>query len=103
MQPRAERAPSIEAVEVADRGQERLLRDVLGGGGVVDHEVGRAVGARPVRAEEGLEVRGRTSLGAAHPGALAARARHPAPTIRARFRTRSIRRNNRFRSLSLAR
>jgi hypothetical protein len=30
-QPRAEPAPAIEPVEPPDRGQERLLRDVLGG------------------------------------------------------------------------
>ena len=52
VQPRAERAAAVEAVERAQRGQERLLRDVLGGRGVVHDEPGRAVGGRPVAAEE---------------------------------------------------
>ena len=49
-----------------------------------DDEVRGAVGPGPVRTEERLEVRGRSCLGAPHPGALvAAGASHPALTIRA--------------------
>ena len=91
VQPGPERPAPVEAVERAHGREERLLGDVLGGSGVVDDQEGGAVRARPVRAEEGLEVGGRSGLGAAHPGALAARARHPEATIRARLRTRSIR------------
>src|SRR5581483_2733636 len=93
VQPRPERAAVVEAVEVANGGEERLLRDVLGGGGVVDDEVRRAVGAGPVVPEQRLEARGVASLGSANPGALPPGAGHPAPTIRARFARRSIARD----------
>ena len=46
VQPGPERTAAVEAVEVPDGGEEGLLRDVLGGGGVVDDEKGGAVGAR---------------------------------------------------------
>jgi len=81
----------IETVEGAHGGEEALLRDVLGPGRVVDDEVGGAVGPGPVSAKERLEIGGRPSLGAAHPGALvAACARHRVPTIRAGATVRSI-------------
>ena len=77
MQPRPERAPAVEAVEVPDRGEKRLLRDVLGERAVVDDEIRRAVGAGPMSVEKRLEVRGGPALGASHPGALvSACARH---------------------------
>jgi hypothetical protein len=41
----------------ADRGDERLLRDVLGGGRIVDDEIRRPVGAAPVQPEQLLERR----------------------------------------------
>ena len=92
MKPGAERAAAVEAVECANRGEERFLGDVLGRGGIVDDEVGGPVGAGPVVAEQGLEVRGRSGLGAAHPGTfLAARSCHGVPTIRACARKKSIR------------
>src|SRR5207248_3432816 len=84
------RASPVEAVEVPDGGEEGLLGDVLGGGGVVDDEVGGAVGGGPVVAEQRLEARGVTSLGSANPGTLPPGATHPAPTIRARCLRRSI-------------
>ena len=70
VQPGSERAATVEAVERADRGEKRLLGDVLGGRGIVDDEVGGPVGARPVRAEERLEVRGGSGPGTSNPGAL---------------------------------
>jgi hypothetical protein len=57
MEPRREGALAVEAVEVAHRGEERLLRDVLGCGPVLHNEKGGPMGARPMLAEEGLEVR----------------------------------------------
>src|SRR5207247_1152738 len=90
VEPRPERPAAVEAVEGAKRGEEGLLRDVLRGRGVVDDEVGGAVGERPVVAEERLDVRGRAGPGASDPGELMpARARH-APTIRTVLRIRSI-------------
>jgi nicotinamidase/pyrazinamidase len=96
VQPGPEGPPAVEAVECANRGEERFLDDVLGRGGVVDDEVGGAVGAGPVVPEKGLEVRGRSGLGGTHPGAfLAARSCHGVPTIRACARKKSIRRRTR--------
>ena len=72
--------------------REGLLGEVLGRGGVVHDEVRGAICARPVSAKERLEIGGRPSLGAAHPGTLVtARARHRVPTIRARASIRSMR------------
>ena len=51
----AERPPPVEAVERADRRDERLLGDVLGGRAVVDDQVRGAVGAAPVAPEQLLE------------------------------------------------
>jgi len=83
MEPRAEWATPVEGVQGSHCRQERLLRDVLGGRAVVHDEVRSPIGAGPVVAKECLEVRGRSGLGAAHPGALvAACARHRLPTIR---------------------
>ena len=77
MEPRPERPAAIEAVEVAHRGEERLLGDILGQRGVVDDEVRGPVRGGPVGVEERLEVRGGSALGASHPGTLVpARARH---------------------------
>src|SRR5207249_6275871 len=55
VQPRAERAAPVEAVEGAHGREERLLCDVLGCCGVADDEQRRAIGARPVGAKERLE------------------------------------------------
>src|SRR5207244_11309676 len=82
---------AVEAVERADGGEERLLGDVLRGGGVVDDEEGGAVRARPVGAKERLEVG--DGAGPRRPEAgplVAARACHRAPTIRAPTAGRSI-------------
>src|SRR5439155_9288953 len=86
VQPRAEGTAAVEAVERAYGGEKRLLCDVLGRRGVVHDEIRGAVGARPVLAEEGLEIRGRSTLRTANPRAL----RHP-PTLRRKVRMRSIR------------
>ena len=60
VQPRPDkRTIRIEAVEGAHDGQERLLGDVLGGGAILDDEVGGTVGTGPVRAEEPLVARAR--------------------------------------------
>ena len=96
VKPGAERTAAVEAVEGAHGGEERLLGDVLGSSSIVDDEVGGAVGTGPVVPEESLEVRGRTGLGASHPGTfLAARSCHGVPTIRASARKKSIRRPTR--------
>jgi len=55
-QPRAEPAPAIEPVKPPDRGQERLLRDVLGGGVIVHDQERRPVGAWPEAPEQRLEI-----------------------------------------------
>ena len=77
VQPGAEGPPAVEAVEVAHRGEEGLLGDVLGGRGVVDDEKGRPVRPRPVQPEERLDPRGGPSLRRAHEGALVAAGGHP--------------------------
>jgi moderate conductance mechanosensitive channel len=71
VQPRPERPSPVEAVERADRREERLLRYVLGGGRVTDHEQGGSVRAPPVVTEQVLECALVTALRGAHPGALA--------------------------------
>ncbi len=86
VQPGCERPPPVEPVEIADGCEERLLRNVLGGGCVAGDELRGAERARPVLAEEPLEVGDRPLLGTLDPGAL----RHP-PTVRRRPSTRSIR------------
>src|SRR5579885_2433385 len=88
VQPRSERAAAIEAVEVADGGQERLLRDVLGGSGVAGDEPRCPERPRPVLAEEPFEVGHRPALGAPDPAALVV---GHASTVRRRRFTRSIR------------
>src|SRR5207248_5130123 len=96
VQPGPEGTAAVEAVERSDRGEESLLRDVLGGGGVMHDEVRGAVGARPVVPEERLQVVDRASLSAPHPGALVAlRARHRAGTLRASGASRSMTRTTR--------
>ena len=70
VQPRPERTAPVETVEVPQRGQERLLRDVLRCGRVLDDEIGGPVRPRPVLAEQRLEVRDRSRSGAPYPGAL---------------------------------
>ena len=92
VQPRPERTAPVETVEVAQRGQERLLRDVLRGGCVLDDEIGGPVRPGPVLAKQRLEVRDRSRSGAPNPGALLpAGGHHGALTIRASSGTRSIR------------
>ena len=86
MQPGCERPAPVESVEVAHRSQERLLGDVLRRGRVAGDEQRRPVGARPVLAEEPLEIGDRPALGTPDPGAL----RHPS-TLRREASTRSIR------------
>ena len=87
VEPRPERTAAVEPVERPDRGKERLLRDVLGRGAVVDDEVGGAVGARPVLPEERLEVGQRARLGTGDPGALVgSQARHGAVPVYERWR-----------------
>ena len=86
MQPRSERPSPVEPVEVADGGEERLLGDVLGGGGVAGDEVRGPKRPGPVLAKEQLEVGDRPLLGTLDPGAL----RHP-PNLRWQRLTRSIR------------
>ena len=70
MEPRAERAPPVEPIECAHRGEERLLGDVLSRGRVADDEERRTVGARPVAAEELLERLGRAALRVPDEGTL---------------------------------
>ncbi len=53
------------------------MRDVLGRGRIVDDEIGGPVGARPVHAEERLEVGRRPGLRPADERRLASLARHP--------------------------
>ena len=89
VQPRAEGPAAVEAVEVADGGEEGLLRDVLGGGRVVDDEIGGPVRPRPVQPKERLDPRGGPSLRRAHGGALVAAGGHPL-TLRPAPRERSI-------------
>ena len=80
VQPGTERPAAVEAVEVAHGGQERLLGDVLGGGGVAGDELRGPERARPVLAKEPLEVGDRPLLGTPDPGAL----RHPSNLRRQR-------------------
>src|SRR5262249_54646629 len=87
MQPWSERTPPVEAVEVADGGEERFLRDVLGGCGIAGDEARGSESARPVLAEQPLQVFDGAPLGTPDPGAL----RHPS-TLRRAFVMRSIRR-----------
>ena len=65
VQPRAERPAAVEAVQRAQRRQERLLGDVLGGRRVVHDEPGRPVGRGPVAAEELVDRVRRPGLGGA--------------------------------------
>jgi hypothetical protein len=65
-QPWPERPSPVGAVERAERGDERLLRDVLRGGGVVHDQPRGPVGARPVQREQRLERVARALLGAPH-------------------------------------
>ena len=95
VQPRSERPAPIEAVECSQRGEKRLLRDVLCGRGIVGDEVGGAIRPRPVRPEEGLEIGDRSLLRAAHAGALVASGAHPVPRLR---RSRSLRSTPRLRA-----
>ncbi len=86
VQPRRERASPVESVEIANGGEEGLLGDVLGGGGVARDEACSAERPRPMFAKEQLEVGDRPLLGTLDPGAL----RHP-PNLRWQTVTRSIR------------
>src|SRR5439155_6332691 len=86
VQPGAERPAAVETIEVPHGREEGLLCDVLGGGGIVHDEVRRPVGARPVLAKEGLEIRDRSMLGTSDSGTLG----HPT-TLRRNVLTSSIR------------
>jgi nicotinamidase/pyrazinamidase len=98
VQPGPKGTAPVEPVERANGGEKSLLSNVLGGGSVVDDEVGGPVGARPVVAKQRLEVRDRPGLGATHPGTfITARSRHRAPTIRAEAPVESIRGDTGFR------
>lgn len=68
VQPGAEGAAPVEAVERVDRGEEGVLGDVLSGGAVVDDQVGRAVRASPVGGVEIGERLARSALGLAPAG-----------------------------------
>src|SRR5690242_3968901 len=56
-QPGAEPPAAVEAIEAPDRGEERFLGDVLGGGVVVDDQERGSVGPRPEAVKQRLEVR----------------------------------------------
>ena len=88
VEPGPERAAAVEAVEIADGGEERLLCDVLGCARVVHDEIRGAVGAGPVQPEERLDPRSGPSLRRAHEGALVAAGGHPL-TVRPSPSTRS--------------
>ena len=88
----SERSAAIEAIEVADRGEERLLRDVLGGGGVVHDEVSGVVRTAPVEPEQLVEGSLGPALRAAHERPLISPSRrHPLPTVRRIAAGRSMR------------
>ncbi len=72
VEPRAERAPAVEAVERAHGGQERLLCDVFRSRRVADDQQRGAIRARPVPAEQLLERGGRATLRVADERALLA-------------------------------
>jgi hypothetical protein len=55
VKPGAERPPAVEAIEGPDRGEERLLGDVLRSGAVADHHVCGPVRAAPMAPEELLD------------------------------------------------
>ena len=78
VQPRAEGSSAIEPLERPDRGEKRLLGDVLGGGSVVDDQIGGTVSPRPVAPVELLERLVRSSLRGPDPAPL------PAPVERLR-------------------
>src|ERR1700680_2911509 len=86
MQPRPKRPPPIEGLKAANRGKERLLRDVLSRGLIVNDQVRGPKRLRPVRTKQGLDCRGRSCLGITHPGPLmASDSGHSAATIRTRL------------------
>jgi hypothetical protein len=70
--PGPERAAAVEAVDRPDRGEECLLGDVLGGRGVVDHQVRGAVRAGPLAPKQLLKRLGRSPLNVAHQPPLGA-------------------------------
>ena len=91
VQPRSEGPAAIEAIEVPDRSEKRLLGDVLRGGGVVDDEVRGLVGASPVEAEQLVEGSLGPALRAAHERPLISPSRcHSLPTVRRIGRWRSM-------------
>ena len=76
-------AAAIEAIEVADRGEERLLGDVLRGRGIVDDEIGGLVRASPVEPEQLVEGSLGPALRAAHERPLISPSRcHSLSTVR---------------------
>src|SRR3954451_11118922 len=91
MQPRPEWAPPVEPVQSAQCRQERLLRDVLRGGGVVHDQEGSAMRGGPVQAEELLERSRGPGLRGAHDAARVPLAAPHWLTIRPGSRQRSMR------------
>jgi hypothetical protein len=73
VKPGSERARAVEAVKGTDRGEERLLGNVLSRATVADHEIGGTVGTAPVPAKELLECLRRALLRVAHQHPLRAR------------------------------
>src|SRR5439155_9619303 len=90
VQPGAERAAAIEAVEPAHRREEGLLCDVLCSSRVVDDEVRGAVRLWPVVPKQRLEIGDGSLLRAADPGALVASAGRHALTLRAGYGLESM-------------
>ena len=83
MKPWPEGSAAVEPVKCTNGGEERLLRDVLGGGGIVDDEVGRAMRSAPVEAKQLLERSRRSALCVLHERPLVSPStRHPLPTVR---------------------
>jgi hypothetical protein len=83
VKPGSEGAATVEAVEVPDRGEKCLLRDVLRGRGVANDQVGGPMGATPVEAEQLVEGSRGSALRAAHERSLISPSRrHSLSTVR---------------------
>jgi len=106
MQPRGERPAAVETVEVPNSGEKRLLGDVLGRRGVVDDEIGGALGLPPVTAEQLRERVLGAATGVANESAVVARSGRHLTTVRRTRPERSmpeIRRERGVRSMDLCR